>query len=437
MEKVCVMFENIKHLCRYNPWNGNDISAGYRRGMYLDKIAGYMENNLVKVLTGQRRAGKSYILRQMVMDMVRKGINAENIFYISKEFTAFDFLQTYKDLDNLIEEYRCEFHPEGKTYIFIDEIQNIEGWERTVNSLSQDFSWPCEVFISGSNSNMLSGELASLLSGRYVEFEILPLSFTEWASIHSKGFTRNDYTEFLVRSGLPEMIYLGTEEVCRNYVSSLKDTILLRDVINRHKIRDANTLEDLFVYVVNNATKLFTPNTIVKYYKGRGKTINYDTVTSYLSFMTETYIIHKAERYNIQGKETISGNCKYYVNDLAFYNYLYKGFAYGYGYELENLVYLELRRAGYDVYVGNIPSARTGTQVEVDFVAVKGEERIYVQVAYEINDEATLAREYGSLEMIDDNYPKYIVTLDQQKLPNKDGIKHIQAWNFENELSRL
>ncbi len=431
------MTETFERLRRYNPWDGNDISSGYRREKYLDKIAEYTGNNLVKVLTGQRRAGKSYILRQIAMDMVRRGINAGNIFYISKEFTAFNFLQTYKELDNLIEEYRREFHPEGKTYIFIDEIQNIEGWERTVNSLSQDFSWPCEVFISGSNSNMLSGELASLLSGRCVEFEIMPLSFTEWASIHSRKLIRNDYVEFLVRSGLPEMIYLGTEEVCRNYVSSLKDTILLRDVVNRHKIRDASTLEDLFVYVVNNATKLFTPNTIVKYYKSRGKTVNYDTVTSYLSFMAETYIIHKAERYNIQGKETIAGNCKYYVNDLGFYNYLYKGFAYGYGYELENLVYLELRRAGYNVYVGNIPNAHTGAQVEVDFVAIKGDERFYVQVAFEIKDNATLAREYGSLEMINDNYPKYIVTLDQQKFPNKDGIRHVQAWNLESELSKL
>lgn len=430
------MIETLQKLARYNPWNGNDISAGYRREEYLSRLSAYRGNNLVKVLTGQRRAGKSYILRQMVMDMVRQGIRPENILYVSKEFTAYDFLSTYRDLDGLIEAYRDEFRPEGRIYVFVDEIQNIEGWEKTVNSLSQDFSWPCEVFISGSNSNMLSGELASLLSGRYVKVEILPMSFSEWAAASSKEENRETFVEYLVGSGLPELLSLGSGEVRRNYVSSLKDTILLRDVIGRHKVRDARLLEDIFTYVVNNATKLFTPNTIVKYYKGRGKSVNYETVSTYLSYIEETYIIHKAERFNIQGKETIAGNCKYYINDLAFYNYLYKGFAYGYGYELENLVYLDLRRAGYDVYVGSVCNPETEASQEVDFVAINGDSRIYVQASYETVDERTAEREYGALEMIDDNYPKIVVTMDPVVRPNRNGIRHIQAWNFGRELAK-
>ena len=424
------MTENLKRIARYNPWGGNDIAEGFRRETYLRKISQYTGNKLIKVLTGQRRSGKSFILRQIAMDLIGSGVKAENILYISKEFTAFNFLPTSAELDALIEEYREEFHPEGKTYIFIDEIQNIDKWETSVNSLSQDFTWPCEVFISGSNSKMLSGELASLLSGRYVEFEILPLSFQEWASAHSMEENRDSFEQYLNESGLPEMLHLGSDEVRRNYVSSLKDTILLRDIIARYNIRDAHTLEDLFTFSVNNATKMFTPNTIVKDYKGKGKSINYDTVNAYLSYIEQAFLIHRAERYSIQGKETIAGNCKYYINDLAFYNYLYRGFSYGYGYQLENLIYLELRRAGYDIYIGNIPSGRNGATLEVDFVAIKGEERIYVQVAYEMMDEETVGREYGSLELIRDSYPKYVVTMDSRQLPVRNGIRHVQAWNF-------
>ena len=430
------MTENLQRIARYNPWGGNDISGGFRREQYLQKISLYSGNRLIKVLTGQRRSGKSYILRQIVMDLVVTGVPDENILYVSKEFTAFNFIPANGELDLLIEEYRNEFHPQGKAYIFVDEIQNIDGWEKTVNSLSQDFTWPCEVFISGSNSKMLSGELASLLSGRYVEIEVLPLSFNEWTAAGSRTETKEAFEEYLNGSGLPELLHLDSDEVRRNYVSGLKDTILLKDIMTRNRIRDARTLEDLFTFTVNNATKMFTPNTIVKDYKAKGRSVNYETVSSYLSCIEQAFIIHKSVRYNIQGRETISGNCKYYLNDLGFYNYLYRGFAYGYGYQLENVIYLSLRRAGYDIYTGNIPG-RTGASLEVDFIAIKGEERLYVQVAYEMKDAETLTREYRPLELIEDNYPKYVVTMDSRQLPNKNGIRHIQAWKFDREIANL
>lgn len=429
------MDERFEVLKKYNPWDGNTISTGFKRDFYTSKIEQYVGNSLVKVLTGQRRAGKSYILRQIAMGLIEKGILPENILFINLEFTAFDFLRTGSDLDSLIYLYRESIRPKGRVYIFIDEIQNIAGWEKTVNSLSQDYAHESEVFISGSNSSMLSGELASHLSGRYVEFEILPLSYDEWAAARSVPQGRSGYLSYLTDGGLPELLHLGSDEVRRHYVSSLKDTILLRDIIARYQIRDTRMLEDLFVYTVNNATKLATPNTIVKFYKGKGKRVSYDMVASYLSYMAETFLIHKVERYNVQGKETIAGNCKYYINDLAFYNYLYKGFAYGFGYELENLVYLDLRRAGYDVYVGSVHDSRTGEQKEVDFVGIKGDRKIYVQATYELKDEITVAREYGSLELIGDNYPKFVVSMDEASLPNKDGIKHVHAWKFGRLLS--
>lgn len=430
------MTENIKNLSRYNPWNGNNIASGFRRDDYLRKISAFTGNNLVKVLTGQRRVGKSYILRQVVMDLVASGIDDRNILFISKEFSNFDFLETNKELDALIKEYHTELRPSGKTYIFIDEVQNIEGWEKSVNSLSQDFSSPCEVFISGSNSKMLSGELASLLSGRYVELEVFPLSYIEWIGITARESGQKSYGEYLQEGGLPELTHLGTAEVKRNYISSLRDTILLRDIISRFKIRDARTLEDLFVYLVNNATKLFTPNSIVRFYKGKGKSVNYETVATYLGYLTDTYLVHKAERYNIQGREVIAGNCKYYINDLSFRNYLYRGFAFGYGYELENLIYLDLRRAGYDVYVGNISNTTEGRQLEVDFVGITGDKKIYVQVAYKMNDPETMRREYTPLSLIKDSYPKYVVTMDEFRFPSNNGITHVQAWDFQNELKK-
>lgn len=430
------MTERLKLLSRYNPWNGNAIPCGYRRDFYLAKIRAFTGNSLVKVLTGQRRTGKSYILRQVMMELISSGVADSNILFISKEYTSFDFVQSYKDLGVLIQEYREHLKPVGKTYLIIDEIQNVDGWEKIINSVSQDFSWPCEVFISGSNSKMLSGELATLLSGRFVECEILPLSYEEWLGINSREADLKSYESYLHESGLPELLHLTTQEVKRHYVSSLKDTVLLRDIIERHKIRDVKALEDLFVYLVNNATKLFTPNTIVKYYKGKGKIVNYETIATYLKYLTETYLVHKAERYNIQGKETIAGNCKYYINDLAFHNYLYKGFAYGYGYELENLIYLDLRRSGYDVYVGNVPDTGEEKLLEVDFVGIQGDNKVYVQVSYKMDDPDTMKREYYSLERIKDNYPKYVVTMDEFRFPSKDGITHVRAWDFYKVLEK-
>lgn len=431
------MMENLELLSRYNPWNGNTIPCGYRRGFYLKKIKSFTGNSLVKVLTGQRRVGKSYILRQVMMDLISDGVNDKNILFISKEYTSYDFVQSYLDLDTLIKEYRDYYKPVGKTYIFIDEVQNVKGWEKTINSVSQDFSWPCEVFISGSNSKMLSGELATLLSGRYVECEILPLSYEEWLGVNEREPDLKTFESYLHDSGLPELLNLATPEVRRYYISSLKDTVLLRDIIERYRIRDVMSLEDLFIYLVNNATKLFTPNTIVGHYKSKGKIVNYETIASYLKYLTETYLVHKVERYNVQGKEIIAGNCKYYINDLAFHNYLYRGFAYGYGYELENLIYLELRRFGYDVYVGNIPEIKEERNLEVDFVGIKGDSRLYVQVSYKMDNPDTFRREYYSLERIKDNFPKYVVTMDEYRYPSKSGIIHLQAWDFCKELHKL
>jgi len=300
----------------------------------------------------------------------------------------------------------------------------VEGWEHFVNSHSQDFVEPYEIFVSGSNSKMLSGELATLLSGRYVTFEIFPFSFAEYVGITSGEFSKQHYLQYMESGALPELFVLPKEETKRYYIAAIKDTVLLRDIIQRHSIKDPKLLEDIFIYLVNNASNLVSIANIVNFFKSNKRNTTYETVSNYIGFITDTFLAHKVDRYNIKGKETVSGNAKYYINDLSFRNYLYPGFGYGAGYKLENLVFLELRRAGYQVYVGTLGDK------EVDFVASKGDRLIYVQCAYLLIDAPTLHREYAPLEAIQDNYEKMVVSLDDLALSSNKGIRHIQAWNI-------
>jgi len=422
------MEEYFTLLKKYNFWSGNVPELGFLRKSYTDKLFHYIGNKLVKVLIGQRRVGKSYILRQTAHQLIETGVNPQNIFYINKEFTDFDFIKDYKDLEHLLNLYRKKLNPDGKIYLFIDEIQYIEGWEHFVNSHSQSFVDSCEIFISGSNSKMLSGELATLLSGRYVNFEILPFSFTEYIEITEKKYSKQSYIEYMDSGALPELFVLPNKETKRNYISAIKDTVLLRDIIQRHNIKDPKLLEDIFVYLVNNASNLVSIPNIINFFKSNNRKTTYDTVSNYIGFIEDTFLIHKVERCDIKGKDIISGNCKYYINDLSFKNYLYPGFGYGLGYKLENLVYLDLRRAGYEVYVGAMRDK------EIDFIARKGDRVIYLQSTYLLTDEQTSKREYSPLETIADNYEKWVVSLDDVLLPSNKGIHHIQIWNLSKSL---
>lgn len=419
------MNEYIEILRKYNLWGTNSIDFGYWRNNYTDKIIASTGNRLIKVLVGQRRSGKSYILRQVAKQLIDNGVKAENTLFINREFFDFEFLKTYKDLDELIKLYMREQHAEGKVFIFVDEVQLIDGWEKVINSYTQDFSADYELFISGSNSKMLSGELATLLSGRYVSFEVFPFSYTEYCDINDQQKERKNYIEYMSSGGLPELFMLKSHELKRNYVSAVKDTVLLRDIIQRNSIRDPKLLEDLFLFLVNNASNLISVPNIVNYFKGKNRKTSYDAVSNYIGYIEDTFLVHRCDRYDIKGKDTLAGNAKYYINDLAFKNYLYPGYGYGFGYMVENLVYLELCRAGFHVYVGALRNK------EVDFVAKKEDRVIYLQCTYLLSDEATVEREYSALQSIDDNYEKVVVSLDEVTLPSKGGIKHIQAWKLD------
>jgi predicted AAA+ superfamily ATPase len=267
-----------------------------------------------------------------------------------------------------------------------------------------------------------------LLSGRYVNFEVFPFSYMEYTGITQKEVKKQSYIEYMESGALPELFVLPNDETRRNYISAIKDTVLLRDIIQRHSIKEPKLLEDILVYLVNNASNMVSITNIANYFKSKGRKTTYDTVANYISYIEDTFMIHKVERYDIRGKETISGNCKYYINDISFKNYLYPGFGYGLGYKLENLVYLELRRAGYEVYIGALRDK------EVDFVAKKGDRLIYLQSTYLKVDEQTTLREYAPLEAIADNYEKAVVSLDDISLPSNKGIRHILAWNLHEIL---
>ena len=357
------MNEKIALLRRYNFWGSDSIDLGYKRSTYVDNIAGYIGSKLIRVLVGQRRSGKSYILRQIAGELIDSGINPNNILFINKEFTDLEFLKNYKDLDEVIKAYKKELNPVGKIYIFIDEIQMIDGWEKVVNSYSQDYSESYELFISVSNSKMLSGELATLLSGRYISLEVFPFSYQEYLGITQQQCGRQSYSDYMSSGGLPELFMLNKPELKRNYVSAIKDTVLLRDIIQRYNVRDAKLLEDIFAFLVNNASNLVSIANIVNFFKSQGRKTSYDAVSNYIGYIEDAFLIHKCDRYNIKGKDIMSGNAKYYINDLAYKNYLYPGYGYGYGYLAENLVYLELKRTGYNVYVGSLRNK------EVDFIA--------------------------------------------------------------------
>ena len=425
------MFESLR---KYNLWGEGELDFGCPRPQYAEKIRPYVGNRLVKVLEGQRRAGKSFLLRQIARGLVESGVDPRNTFLVNMELEAFDSLKSHLDLENLFKTYQAQINPQGKIYVFLDEVQEIAGWEKFVNSHSQDYAGDYELFITGSNAKMLSGELSTLLSGRYVKFEVFPLSFDEYVAFRSLERNRASYLSYLHDGGMPVLTGLEGEEVKRNYVSSLRDTILLKDIIQRYDIKNPRLLEDLFAFLVNNASKLISISNIAAWFQQSGMKTTYDTVALYISYMQEAFLVHKAERFNISGREMVAGNCKFYINDPSFHNYLYRGFGYGAGYLLENLVYLDLRRAGYDVYVGTLRNK------EVDFVAMKGDAKRYLQVSYSLHSDdperqpETLMREYAPLEAIRDHYPKVVVSADEHPLGSKGGIQHIQAWNIHEIL---
>lgn len=409
----------------YNFWDNPLPDTGFERESYTLRLQPFLGNRLIKVLVGQRRSGKSYIMRQLMRQLLKNGVSSRNIFYFNKELVEFEEIADFKQLHSLIKEYELEINPIGRKHIFLDEIQLVEGWEKLVNSLSQDYTTEYEVFITGSNSRLLSGELATLLSGRYVEFEILPYAFAEYCKFITKKQDKESLLQYLKTGGLPELFNLNGDEARANYINSLKDTIILRDIVQRYKIKDAVLLEKMFRYLVNNIGNLVSLSNIEGYLKTQKVKTNYETLSNYVGYLMSTFLIHETARYNLKGKELLAGARKYYLNDLAFRNYMSAtSFEFGLGQLLENYVYLHYKSLGYTLHVGAL------YQKEIDFVIEKNKERKYIQVTYLLTDTAVIEREFGNLAAINDNHEKLVVSLDDVSFGNKDGIKHVRAWEL-------
>lgn len=422
--KYSSMIKTFEKLKKYNYWDNAPISVGFPREIYLQKIDKYLNSNLVKVVIGQRRTGKSYLLRQVIKKLLKKGVDKKNIFYLNKEMVDFDEIQNYKDLKKLIDIYKKQLKIKGEIYYFFDEIQEIEQWEKIVNSLSQDCKNKAEVFISGSNSHLLSGELSTFLSGRYVEFEILPFSFVEYCQHLQKTKNKESFLEYLSSGGLPELFNLSGEEAKRHYVQSLKDTIILKDIVGRRGIKDVVLIDKIFDFLSDNIGNLFSVNSIVKYLNSCKQKTNFETLSNYVRYLEDVFLIHKVERYDIKGKLILGGEKKYYLNDLSFHNYLFSGFDYGLGKKLENIVYLYYRSQGWNVYVGKIGKK------EIDFVIEKQNQKKYIQVTHSLITKKVIDREFKNLEKINDSYEKLVISMDDKSLSNKNGIEHKLAWEI-------
>ena len=424
------MIDNIQSIARYNFWDGAP-KLGFLRFNYLKKLISFEQSSLIKVLVGQRRVGKSFILRQYIDHLIKSGVEARNTLYINMEYTNFEFISTHTDLANLIDTYFDEYKIKGKLHLFIDEVQRIDQWEKIINSLSQDYTRDIAIYITGSNSEMLSGELSSLLSGRYVKFTVFPFSFDEYVGFNSIEKTRANYIDYLQNGGLPELSNLPNEETKRFYLVALQDTILLRDIVQRYQIKDTGLLLDIFSYLVNNFSTLFSINNVINYFGSKNRKTNYETVSKYIQYLQNTFIIHKCERFDLKGKELLGGNVKYYVNDLAFKNLLFSGNTHGQGYLLENLVYITLLIHGFQTYVG------TMRDKEIDFVAIKNDVTIYIQVTYSLEDDSTAKREYSAFSSIKDHYEKWIVSLDDIPKKIQNGIRNVVAWELDDLLNRI
>ncbi|MDO4930106.1 MAG: ATP-binding protein [Bacteroidales bacterium] len=391
---------------------------------YWEKIAHYLGKGQIIVLVGQRRVGKSCMLN-VVRQKVSENPDA-NVIYIDKEKREFDAIQTYQDLNQYIGE---RFKPGAHNYILIDEVQDIKEFERTVRSYRTEPD--TDVIITGSNARMLSNELSTLIGGRYVEIHILPLSYCEFLTFHKLQDSDEALAQYIQFGGLPGLTAMGLDETdVRDYQRNIYDTILLRDVVMRNEIRNVVFLENLVRFVADNTGKLISASSISKFMKSQGETVTPAAVIKYLKFLTDAFIIRKVNRYDIHGKRIFESNDKYYFEDNGIRNAIAGGTREGdIEKVIENVVYLQLLRMGYQVSVGQLQVG------EVDFVGSRPSgERVYVQASYVVADEATREREFGNLRAIQDNYPKYVISMTPLVTRNDDdGITHLHLRKFLRE----
>lgn len=389
-----------------------------QREEYLNKLIALKDKKIIKVVTGVRRCGKSKLLEMYRKWLLEQGVEEERIVSINFENLDFEDLADYKKLHTYLKEHLLK---DNMTYIFLDEIQNVEQFPKVVDSLYIKDN--VDIYITGSNAHMLSSEIATLLSGRYIQIEMLPLSFKEYmistGSMNDRGIK---YVDYLQNSSFPYTLELeGQSDEIRSYLEGLYNTIVVKDIINHSKISEPMMLKSILKFIFDNIGNPLSSKKIADTMTSSGRRIDTRTVEKYLDALTESYIIYQAKRYNIKGKQYLKTLEKYYVVDIGLRLMLFGSKQIDAGRILENIVYLELLRRGYDVYVGKVD------EFEVDFVAQNGKGTTYFQVALSVRDEKTLERELRSLRAIKDHYPKILLTMDDDPEVHYDGIRRINA----------
>jgi len=395
------------------------------RNIYMNQIRAFIDKPFIKILSGIRRSGKSVLLMLLKKELLNNGRNEENIIYINFESFNYSDIKAAKQLYEIV---KLKILSNDKYYILLDEIQEVFEWEKVINAFQVDFN--CDIYITGSNSHLLSSELATYLSGRYIQINIYTLSFAEYLkfkSVYSDNLKdiHIEFFNYLRIGGFPSVHESNfNEEQAYKIVYDIYSSILLRDVVQRYRIRDIELLERVVKFVFDNIGNKFSAKNVADYFKSQNRKLDLNTVYNYLNALESSYIIYRIPRYNIRGKEILKTNEKYFIGDQSL---LYSLF----GYRdrlisgiLENIVMLELKRRGFNVYIGKLDN------LEIDFIAEKQNRKLYIQVAYKMTEKSTIDREYEPLLKVKDNFPKYVLTTDNNWHDTIEGIKHLHIADF-------
>ena len=395
-----------------------------KRELYMQRIRPFIGKDLIKVMTGIRRSGKSVMLELIKQELVNMGYSEKQFISINFENMSYSHLCTAEALHNEILARIKDI--DGKVVLFFDEIQEVKDWEKCINSFRVEFD--CDIYITGSNAKLLSGELATYLGGRYIEFIIYPFSFEEFSQLYKVDFPEASesmcFQQYLLFGGMP---YLGNlsyeEDPSKQYLTDLFNSVQLKDIIKRYNVRDVDLLERILSYVMANIGTPFSATSLTKFFKSQNRAVAVETVLNYLKYCTDAFLFYQVKRQDLQGKQILATNEKYYIADHGIREAVYGGNTRDINLVLENIVYLEACRRGYSVTVGKVGDK------EIDFVLEKNNKKLYVQVTYLLASDETIQREFGIYDHVKDNYPKYVVSLDEFDL-SRNGILHMNIRQF-------
>ena len=397
-----------------------------KRELYIEKIKPFIDKDIIKVLTGIRRSGKSVMLKLIMEELKQNGIDEKQFININFENLINRELTTADKLHKYILKRASEI--KKKCYIFLDEIQEVKDWEKCINSLRVNEEYSFDIYITGSNAKLLSGELSTYLAGRYVEFVIYPFSFKEFLdtlkSIQQSISIREAFQKYIKFGGMPFLYNLTfKEEASLQYLNDIYSSIILKDITQRNKIRDTDLLERVINYLIMNVGNNFSATSISKFFKSENRKVSVETILNYIKSAEEAFLIYKVSRDDLIGKKILNVNEKYYIVDHGIREAILESNQRDINQIFKNIIYLELLRKGYNVRVGKIDN------LEIDFVCTKGNEKLYIQVAYLLASPETIEREFSSLEKINDNYPKYVISMDEFDM-SRNGIRHINIMDF-------